>query len=143
MKKVIFATLLLSVFTIPAFSADDISGIWLAGEGKTKVEIYKKDSNYYCGKIVWLEQTTNKQGEPLTDKNNPDRSLRDRPIIGLHMLENLEYKNGKWYGSIYTPRRGKTLDAILTLKDKDTINVDVAYRGISIKQVWTRTDISQ
>jgi uncharacterized protein (DUF2147 family) len=143
MKKVIFATFLLSVFTIPAYSADDISGIWLAGEGKTKVEIYKKDSNHYCGKIVWLEQTTNKQGEPLTDKNNPDRSLRDRPIMGLHMLENLEYKNGKWYGSIYTPKRGRTLDAVLMLENADKIIVQVSYRSISRKQVWTRTDISQ
>ena len=140
MKKVIFATILISVFTIPAFSWNDISGIWLAGEGKTKVEIYKKDSIHYCGKIVSLEQTTNKQGEPLTDKNNPDRLLRDRPIMGLEMLENLVYANGKWYGSIYTPRRGKTLDVVLILKDNDTIIVNVAYGGISRKQVWTRTE---
>jgi uncharacterized protein (DUF2147 family) len=139
MKTVVFTTILFSLVSLTAFSQDDINGIWLAGEGKTKVEIYKKDSNQYFGKIVWLEQPTNKQGEPLTDKKNPNRVLRDRPIIGLDMMENFLYADGKWYGSIYAPRNGKTLDAVLTMKDADTIIVNVTYRGFSKKQIWTRT----
>ncbi|MEO1054497.1 MAG: DUF2147 domain-containing protein [Bacteroidota bacterium] len=141
MKKTLLATALITIFSIPAFCQQDIEGIWLAGEGNTKVEIYKKDNQQYAGKIVWMKKPINKKGEPHKDKMNPDKSLRDRTLMGLHLLENLTYKNGKWHGTIYSPKRGKTLDAVVALDGADQLAINVTFRGFSRQQKWERSTL--
>lgn len=142
MKKLLLVGLIATLVT-PAFSQEEIEGIWLAAEGNTKVEIYKKDDQHYAGKIVWLKKPTNKKGEPHRDTKNPDKSLRDQTIMGLHLLDNLEYKNGKWFGTIYSPKRGKTLDAVVELNQSDALDISITYLSFSRSQEWTRTSLSE
>lgn len=142
MKK-IFLIALTVTFTVPAFSQEEIKGIWLAGEGNTKVEIYKKDDQHYAGKIVWMKKPTNKKGEPYRDRNNPDKALRERPLMGLHLLDDLVYNDGKWYGTIYAPKRGKTLDAIVELDESDVLSINITYLSFSRQQEWTRSTLTE
>jgi uncharacterized protein (DUF2147 family) len=143
MKKVVFATILIPILSTSVYSSNDIKGTWLTDNGQSVIEIYQKDSTQLVGEIVWMEQSTNEKGEPFIDKKNPNRSLRERPIMGLKILDNLVYQNGKWHGSLYSPRRGRTVDAVLTMEDNNTIMVEVSYRGITRKQIWTRTVVSK
>lgn len=115
MKKAVllFTGLLLAVGVNASYAADQekdtIVGKWLTENGKSAVEVYHC-GDAYCGKIVWLKEPLNKEGKEKVDDKNPDESLRSQKIVGLEILENLQYKGpNKWEdGTIYDPEKGKT-----------------------------------
>lgn len=124
-----------------ALSQDQIKGYWLPVEGKSVIEIYTKDTDNLNGKIAWLEQPTNKKGEAHTDRMNPDKALQDRPLLGLDMLYDLTFDKGLWRGKLYTPKRGRTVDAMLSLVSDDKLKLTVSFRGFTRDQFWTRTEL--
>lgn len=87
---------------------DAIVGKWLTENGKSVVEVYHC-GDAYCGKIVWLKEPL-REGKEKVDDKNPDKSLRNRKIVGLEILKGLQYKGpNKWGGGkIYDPEKGKT-----------------------------------
>jgi uncharacterized protein (DUF2147 family) len=144
MKNIVFIGLLisLSILAHAAFAPDDIVGVWKDGKGKGHVKIYKQNGRYY-GKIIWLQKPKDENGKPKVDKNNPNASLRNKPLIGLTMLKNFEYEDGEWSGgNIYNPSDGKEYKAYMKLKDKNTLSVR-GYVGISLlgkTDTWTRVE---
>ena len=103
--------------------ADKVVGFWLTGEGTSQVEIYKGTDGKYYGKVTWLEEP-NENGKPKVDDDNPDPALQQRPILGLTLLQDLEYdkKDKEWInGSIYDPKNGKTYDCFMWFKDDDSV----------------------
>jgi uncharacterized protein (DUF2147 family) len=142
MKNVLFIGLLIifSLVAFAAFSPDDIVGIWKDGKGKGHVQIYKQNGKYY-GKIIWLQKPKDESGKPKVDKNNPNASLRNKPLLGLTMLKNFQYDDGEWSGGhIYNPSDGKEYKAYMKLKDKNTLSVR-GYVGISLlgkTDTWVR-----
>ena len=133
----IVTSLLLS---LPALAQNEVVGIWLTPEGETKVEIYEDGGQYY-GKVVWLKTPMNKKGQPPTDKKNPNKALRERHIMGIHLLEGLTYKNNQWSGTIYSPKKGKSLDVALSLNNANELNLTVSVYSFTREQVWTRTTL--
>jgi uncharacterized protein (DUF2147 family) len=123
--------------------ADDILGIWLTkGDEPAKIQIYKSSDKIY-GKIIWLQNPTD-NGVPKTDKNNPDKTKRTNPIIGLGMLSGFKFNgDDAWKdGVIYDPQNGKTYSCNISMKDKNTLKVR-GYVGISLlgrTEVWTRSN---
>lgn len=86
-----------------------ILGTYLNLNGTAKIEIYKS-GNTYEGKIIWLSEPLDKNGNPRTDKNNDNKSLRDRPLLGLVTLKNLQYEDSNWTnGEMYNPERGNSI----------------------------------
>ena len=61
------------------------NGIWLLDSGKVTVRIAPCGDSL-CGAIVGLAKPLNKQGQPKVDKENPNASLRNRPLMGLTIL---------------------------------------------------------
>lgn len=109
-----------------ANNPESILGEWYDEEKSAKIEIYKKDGKFY-GKIIWLIEN-----EDHLDENNPNKDLRDRPLMGLDLLKNFEYENGEWKnGSIYDPRNGKTYNSYLKLEKKNILQVR-GFVGISL-----------
>ena len=115
--------------------ADAVLGTWLteAGEqgGRAHVQISRQGKGL-VGKIVHLEEPNfepghARAGKPKVDLENPDAKLRERPILGLAILQGFTYAgNGKWTGgTVYDPANGKTYKAQLTLTGRDTL----ALRG--------------
>ena len=89
-------------------SAQDILGKWKLDDGTVIVEIIC-NGNVYDGKIVWLEELTDKNGAPVRDDKNPDKSLRSRELMGLKMLIGLKDLGEEYgQGQIYDPGNGKT-----------------------------------
>ena len=127
--------------TLFAQSSDAIVGTWYNTEKDAKVEIFKERDKYY-GKIVWLEEPR-ENNKPKLDKNNADKSKRDRPIMGMRLLNDFKYKNGSWEdGTIYDPKNGKTYSSIIKKKDENTLEVR-GYVGISLigrTVEWTKAD---
>lgn len=124
-----------------AQNADAILGKWINPNGEGQIQIYKKGNLYY-GKLVWLkfpnDEVTNKA---KLDKNNPDKSLQSRPILGLEILKNFKFDGDDVYedGNIYDPKNGKDYSCKMTLNgNKLKIR---GYIGISLlgrSEVWTR-----
>jgi len=131
------------LFPILLFSqSDDICGVWLEEEKQSHIEIYKNLENNYEGKIIWLAEPIDENGEIKKDKENPNKDLRTRNISGLVIIKNLEYlENNKWAnGNIYDARSGKTYSLHANLENKNTLFMR-GYLGFSFigkTTTWTR-----
>lgn len=133
--------MLVLLLAYTGYAQEEILGEWKPHEGNSIVEIYKTESGECAGKIVWLEKPTDKRGNPHKDLNNPDAALRNRTIIGMDMLENLVYREGVWTGTLYTPKKGRKVDAELSINEDDQLDINVSFRGFSRKVTWTRTEL--
>ncbi|KEO73914.1 DUF2147 domain-containing protein [Anditalea andensis] len=127
--------------TVFAQASDAIVGTWYNTEKDAKVEIFKEGNRFY-GKIVWLQEPT-ENNRPKVDKNNADKSKRDRPIMGMRLLNDFQYKSGTWEeGTIYDPKNGKTYSATIKKKNENTLEVR-GFVGISLigrTVEWTRAN---
>ncbi|MFN3404662.1 MAG: DUF2147 domain-containing protein [Cytophagaceae bacterium] len=122
---------------------DALIGVWEPGNGRAKVKITKIGEKYY-GKIVWLKEPNTESGNPKTDKNNPDESLRSTPLLGYRILKDFVYKgNNTWEeGTIYDPENGSTYNCTIKLKDENTLDVR-GYIGVSMigrTDTWKRME---
>ena len=71
-------------------------------------EIYKINDKYY-GRLFGCENPLNDDGSIELDEN-PDPGLKNRNILGLDIIKNLEFiESNNWAnGQIYDARTGKT-----------------------------------
>jgi uncharacterized protein (DUF2147 family) len=122
---------------------DAILGSWLTEDGASKVEITTTEaadgSTVFAGKVVWLEQPT-RAGKPVHDANNSDASLRARPILGLEVLSGFKAgAAGAWSGgTMYSPRKGKSYPAELSLAPDGRLQIEVKAGFVSKTVYWTR-----
>ncbi|MGD9806714.1 MAG: DUF2147 domain-containing protein [Hyphomicrobiaceae bacterium] len=105
-------------------------GVWIDHTGRGAVEISPCGQGL-CGRIVWLQQPLDQQGQPLRDKLNENRRLRDRPICGLQILGDLKpMRDGSWdSGWIYDPEQGESFDVEVRLTAPDVLQV-TGYKGL-------------
>jgi uncharacterized protein (DUF2147 family) len=143
MSAIRFAAALLALLmSAGAVAAQDqgILGLWTTDKGKGRVEIVKcaPPKQGLCGTIVWISEPNDKQGKPQTDKGNKNASLRNRPIIGLPLLEGWrEAGPNKWKGAVYDPEDGQDYDVDITLAgDKLTLKGCIAF--LCDSDTWTR-----
>jgi uncharacterized protein (DUF2147 family) len=125
-------------------NGDAIVGVWETGTGKARVKI-TKSGNFYYGRIVWLKEPNNEEGKPKVDKNNPDETQRQTPLLGLRMLKGFEFKgNNLWEdGTIYDPESGSTYSCKINLQDDNTMNIR-GFIGISAlgrTDMWKRVQV--
>jgi uncharacterized protein (DUF2147 family) len=120
----------------PAGEAGAVLGTWLTTDGKAHIEIYRCE-DFYCGKIVWLSEPL-ENGRPKLDKENPDQSLRERPILGLVLMRDFSYDgDGEWTGgNVYDPESGDEYKGKLTLRDSTTLDL----RGYILLPLFGRTE---
>lgn len=141
MKHISLLLLITAIsFTSFAQNKDAILGKWINSSGEAHVVIVKKGDKFF-GSIDWLKEPKDDKGNTKTDIKNPDESLRKRPIVGMEMLRDFVYSDGKWTdGKIYDPKSGKTYSCNMTLKDNGDLSMR-GYIGVSIlgrTEVWKR-----
>ncbi|MFT6558725.1 DUF2147 domain-containing protein [Sneathiella sp.] len=142
MKKLVCGLTFLAAMGMggTASANSDVIGIWETVEGKSHVQISSCGENKYCGELIWLKEPNTEKGEPKTDINNQDEKLRNRPIIGIQLLNGLE-KTGpnEWDdGTIYNPEDGNTYSSEMRLIDTDQLQVEGCVLFICKEQIWTR-----
>ena len=115
MKKIIFSIIFMMMPLAAAF-AQDVIGKWKLEDGTAIVEVYQQ-GDAFNGKIVWLEKPNGPDGKPAVDRNNPDKNLQSRQLMGLNMLSGLK-KSGNEYtgGKIYDPGNGKTYNCSMKVE---------------------------
>ncbi|MEN2282045.1 DUF2147 domain-containing protein [Algoriphagus sp. SE2] len=146
MKNCHFASLLICIlflnpFDIQAQSDSLILGTWLNTEKTAQIEIMNA-GDQYLGKIIWLDNP-NKDGTPVLDKANENEELRNRPVMGLTILEGLKYDDGIWKGGkIYDPNSGKTYSCELKLKGQEKLEVKgyLGFSWIGKTVEWTKVN---
>ncbi len=116
LKKMIASGALVLAFTAgQAFAetqATGPEGLWALPKNKLTVEIKTCDVDKLCGTISKIRKPLDKNGKPKLDKENPDPSLRSRPIIGLPIMTDMKrVGDGKWVGKIYNADDGSTYRA--------------------------------
>lgn len=131
------------LFHSPLFAQqpDAIVGKWYNTEKDAQVEIFKEEGKFY-GKIVWLKDPV-ENGKPKVDKNNSEKELRSRPIMGMRLLNDFQFKSGAWQdGTIYDPKNGKTYSCIIKRKDGKTLEVRgyVGFSMIGRTVEWTKVE---
>lgn len=129
-----------------AQQADDVVGVWVTAKGDSRIEIYEK-AQLYFGRIVALKEPTYKPGEvdgmagkARVDRNNPDKSLRNRPLLGLVLMTGFSFDDGVWRGRIYNPRNGKTYRSNMSLREDGSLRLR-GYIGVpwlGRTTVWQR-----
>ena len=96
-----------------------------------------------CGRVSTLDEPLDDSSKAKVDQNNPDESLRRRPILGMDLLTGFSSKKAASYrgGRIYNLCDGKIYKAILTLLDDGTLKIRgyVGVPALGQSQVWTRS----
>lgn len=124
--------------TVWASDVDDeanaILGEWLTdmkGTELARVKIYLEDGRYF-GRITWLEypefraeDEKGMAGMVKVDRENPDPALRNRPVLGLVIVKDFEYRGAwKWKGgTIYDPESGRTYRGSMRLTSGGTLKM--------------------
>tara|TARA_A100001011_G_C14297075_1_gene838949 strand:- start:2404 stop:2829 length:426 start_codon:yes stop_codon:yes gene_type:complete len=135
--------LILILFPFLIFSqTNDISGVWLEEKKQSHIEIYKNKNGLYEGKVIWLAEPLDENGNIKKDKENPNPKLREKKLEGLIIIKELEATDdNKWgNGSIYDARSGKTYSLNATLKNNNTLFMR-GYIGFSLigkTTTWTK-----
>lgn len=129
----------LSMASGQASLANEAAGVWLTDDGKAKVRL-SDCGERLCSEIIWLHQATDEYGRPLRDLNNPDPRLRNRPIMGMEILQNLTPAGPRqWQGEIYNPENGKMYKAHLTVgRNEMRLKGCVSWGWPCGEQSWTR-----
>jgi uncharacterized protein (DUF2147 family) len=145
-KLILFFTLALYVGTSIAQEANKIAGIWWNDEKTTKIKVEQKGGKY-IGTIVYMIPEKYENGQPPKDDKNPDPKLQNRSVVGLQILEGLEYDANKkeWKnGRIYDPKSGKTYDCYAWLENNDLLKLKGFVAGIRLmgrSSEWYRTQL--
>jgi uncharacterized protein (DUF2147 family) len=89
---------------------DLVCGKWLSTEKNLIVHVFKEGVDYKA-KVVWFNsKDKSKSIEEFTDERNPDPALRNRKLLGMSILEGMDYipKSGTWEnGKIYDAKNGR------------------------------------
>jgi uncharacterized protein (DUF2147 family) len=138
----VIAVSLLCVAAIGPAAADPV-GNWLTKDGEAIVTI-AKCGNALCGSIVALKEPNDPAtGRPKTDENNPDAAKRNRPVIGVQIIFDMQPGGtaDRWNGQVYNPEDGKTYSGSLTVTGANTVDLEGCVFGglICQGQTWTRT----
>ena len=123
MKKALILLLIPIFISLNMFAqrADDIIGKYRL-PNKIDVEIYKVKGKYF-GKIIKLNNFEDGQ---ILDINNPDKTKRGNPILGMEIIKNLEFdrEEKQWInGSMYGAEKGIVFDLEITKYRKNEIVV--------------------
>jgi uncharacterized protein (DUF2147 family) len=137
-----FVFAMLSISISAQNHPDDLLGKWVNEEAIARFEFFKI-GNTYNAKIIWLAKPQNENGGQKLDNNNPDKNLRNRPILGMVILTGLQFSVNDlmWIrGKIYSPEKGETVDCKIRLNNKNEIAL-IASKGIfSSTKKWQRYD---
>ena len=141
MKRVIFACAFSLVASL-ATAAENPTGTWISSDGGTKVRI-SSCGDALCGRVVWLKEPIDPQtGKPKTDKHNPDAAKKNRPMLGVQVVNGLKPAGeNKWSGTIYNADDGKTYSSNLMLQSATKAKVEGCVMSVLCKgENWTRTN---
>lgn len=133
------AALATLALALPAAAQDNgsIAGRWRTDDGRAVITIAPCSSGgaTLCGRITRFLVAEPAGG--ARDTNNPDRSLRSRPLMGVQVLSNLTREGQRWTGRGYSPEEGRHFSATVRVEN-GRLNVRGCVAVFCRTVVWTR-----
>mgnify|MGYP001475555590 CR=1 FL=1 len=134
MKKInlLLLSLFIGISSFAQSGKDAILGDWYNQEKDAIIKIYREDGKYH-GKITWMLNPLDENGNPKTDPLNPDKSLQSRSRMGMIIMYNFKYDgDNEWDdGSIYDPKSGNEYSGTMTLTSENRLDLR-GYVGIPL-----------
>lgn len=87
-----------------------IDGVYRDQDGYVQITV-APCGNARCGTITRIIRM--KPGETNRDRHNDNPALRNRPIVGVRVLQDLAWSDGAWRGRVYNPEDGGTYRAVV------------------------------
>ncbi len=116
-RLTLFLIGLLPFLVIGQGKCDAILGTWLTEVKDAEIEIYRKSGKYF-GRVVWIKDSKDENGQPVKDAKNPDKARKNKNILGMDIITNLIFDDSEWKGgSIYDPKNGETYTCKLWLEN--------------------------
>lgn len=117
--------------------SSSIAGRWRTDDGKAVITIApcSNGSTTLCGRISRFLVPEPAGG--ARDTNNPNTSLRERPLMGVQVLSNLTREGNSWSGRGYSPEEGRNFNATVRVED-GRLNVRGCVAVFCRTVVWTR-----
>ncbi len=105
-------------------------GLWLAKDG-ARVRI-SPCGRSLCGFIVQSSpQIDPETGRPPTDKHNADPAKRNRPLVGVQILNAMRREGiNKWSGQLYNDDDGKIYSGNLIETGPSSVRIEGCWLGI-------------
>ena len=122
----------LLMLATPALAAD-ATGIWARPSGSSRIQI-APCGKALCGTLVWLKIQRK-------DDQNPDKSKRDRPLLGVQtVMGMIASSNETWKGKVYNAEDGKTYKGVMTLTSANKLKLEGCVLGglICKGETWNR-----
>ena len=139
-KKIMFRLYFISFCALCSLcinSDEGIFGYWLTSGSIVKIE---NCNNQVCGKIVTVFVEDDIDPKSVLDKNNKNKSLRERSLVGIDLLSefqiNIEDQKNFKGGKIYDPRSGNTYKSNLYLNQDGLLKVEGCLAFICDGEEW-------
>ena len=114
-------------------------GLWQTTRPGGVVEISACDTVSVCGTVISVDPE--RADSDNLDRRNPERALRDRPLIGLQVLWSFRPAADAWTdGRLYNPETGQTFSASMRLVSEDRLKVTGCLGPLCRSQIWTRVN---
>jgi uncharacterized protein (DUF2147 family) len=115
-----------------------IAGRWLTSTNDAIITIAPcpTRSTAMCGRITRMLIPEPTGG--IRDGNNPNRALRNRPVVGIEVFSNLVPDEGAWAGRGYSPEEGRNFNATLTPLTGGRLRVRGCVAVFCRTMVWAR-----
>ena len=124
MKKFLLITAFVSFVAISSEDYPLKDTYWLAEDSIISI---RECDGRLCGVMEHIFTAEGEDPLGILDTNNPEESLRTRPLIGIRLLDSFNPfpKKGIYRdGLIYDPRSGKSYKGKLSLIDEFTLKVE-------------------
>lgn len=133
-KISLLAATLLVGGTVGQSLAADPKGEWARPGGSSKIRI-SNCGNALCGSLIWVR-------EPRNDVKNPDPAKRDKPLVGLRIVQSMKPTStaDEWSGKVYNAEDGKTYKGVMAMPAPDKLKLEGCVLGglICKGETWTR-----
>jgi uncharacterized protein (DUF2147 family) len=113
-----------------------INGKWTTQDKDAVVTIGQCGASV-CGRLTQY-LVTPPNGADQRDVNNPDKSLRDRKLMGTAFLTGFVPKGKEWHGKVYDPKNGKTYRSVMYIGKSGNLVMKGCVGPFCRSQTWTR-----
>lgn len=127
-----------SIISIPVMADPfDVYGTYLLEDKNSKVNIEDCGNATPCGRIIWINPETIKEG--FTQETIKGKS--GELILGMQILKDFKRKSKDWRGgTIHDPGKDKTYASRLKRLNNGTLQVKGCISFLCQTQIWTRVD---
>lgn len=130
-----FAVAAMMTVSAPAYAKASVEGKWVTEDKDAIVEIAPCGSSL-CGRIVkFLKKPPTPNPK---DTENPNKSLRSRPIMGMAVLTGFKADDDGFKGKVYDPKSGKTYTSYIKLNSNGTLKMQGCVGPFCKTQTWRR-----